>query len=57
MAEKNFQKQKLNKTDHQKTDEAAKSVRDGIKVASALVAAGWFFFKFLPKMFGKDDEA
>ncbi len=57
MAEKSFQKQKLNKKDHQKSDDAAKRIRDGIKAAGAVMAVGWFFCKFLPKVFGKDDEA
>lgn len=57
MAEKNFQKQKLNKMDHQKTDDVAKSIRSGIKAAGAVMAVGWFFVKFLPKLFGKSDEA
>lgn len=57
MAEKSFQKKKLNKSDHQKTDDVAKSIRSGIKAASAVVAVGWFFCKFLPKLFRGDDEA
>lgn len=56
MAEKNFQKQKLNKMDHQKTDDAAKRIRSGIKAAGAVMAVGWFFVKFLPKLFGGNDE-
>ena len=56
MAEKNFQKQKLNKMDHQKTDDAAKRIRSGIKAAGAVMAVGWFFVKFLPNLFGGNDE-
>ena len=46
MAEKRFQKQKLNKEDHKKVDDMAKNVRSGIGIFAIAVTA----VKFIPKV-------
>lgn len=49
MAEKKFQKQKLNKEDHKKVDDTAKKVRNGLGIGGALLAMVVGAVKFIPK--------
>ena len=50
MAEKKFQKQKLNKDDHKKVDDTVKNVRNGIGIGGTLLAVGIAAAKFMPKV-------
>ena len=50
MAEKKFQKQKLNKDDHKKVDDTVKNVRNGIGIGGTLLVVGIAAAKFVPKV-------
>lgn len=50
MAEKKFQKQRLNTDDHKKVDDTAKNVRNGIGIGGTLLAVGIAAVKFVPKV-------
>lgn len=47
MEEKKFQKQKLNRDDHKKVDNAAKGVRTGAGVFGALAVIGAVVYKVI----------
>lgn len=50
MAEKKFQKQKLNKEDHKKVDDTAKNVRNGIGIGGTVLAVGVAAINIVPKV-------
>lgn len=50
MAEKKFQKQKLNKEDHKKVDDVAKATRNGLGIGGTALAAVLVVVKFAPKV-------
>ena len=50
MAEKKFQKKRLNKDDHKTVDDTAKNVRNGIGIGGTLLEVGIAAVKFVQKV-------